>query len=856
MNPNRVQSSALVDLKDPIQVHLLTETALSDSKKFEILSQEEVDDLKKQCQSFAQRIEQTRANLTIQSKYRDAAISMAKLYSPTRPDSKRRSLLGNRFSGGESAREAELERQTSERKCEELSAELWNLEQRLMEPQRRLLEHTAGILQLTHKASKKNNRPPNGLPVNGIPGSPESLYTYTNSRNSMEPPPDDNYFEDDGLYQRSGDYPDGGSTNRSAPRRNPLEIPMKSPVREQNTQLREESDRLREENNKLKEESTQLRAQSDALNLEVDALQRENYQRLRSISQMEQKLDGLNKSLRDVIVQFNPSKNGNYKAPPYGLTNGSDRALEPGDMIGSQFDYLERALGVVQEEQQLQAMTNTKQSDTAAAAKAKAAALSQTEERIEFLNQQIWNTLTTLDPAHPQPPQSSSSGLDDQLDYLQDSLRVVGTQLTLAAEASTANVARKQDDQQAEAVLMGLWEIIQTGFAGIQQKKEERRRTRIEKGLEDDEDEASGDEFIDTNEPYSLSAFSTKVQWLYTQATSLKEQKSVLKRQIKQQRELGTKSDSDKDNQLKKLEEDLQTTRSMLNVASKDATEAQGALGRAIQDLEMANKAKVTDDSAAKVAQDLIKERDAQIVMLEKQLAASEINVKDLGDRLADFDATIASKDAQIDEAKGARYAVEIATQAKVKEILDLEKVIKEKDEELDQMNLKVVELKTELTIAQAELDGAYGTRAQRAADAAAIKSSSEVVGLQGDVEKLRSELAETLKELENITKETISAEREKLEAEGKLDDALAAKASLESEIQELKQSLDDEMEKSRDKIAKIQEELDTERLKVVPGAAGGAKAGAGASMLSEQFRATMREERKKFQEDLKVSSR
>src|ERR1700755_1969452 len=93
----------LLNVNDPIQVHLLVETALGDSKTFEILSPEEVDELKKQCRALTQRIEQTRQNLAIQSKYRDAAISMAKLYSGSDKRStdttnaqpkQRRSLLG------------------------------------------------------------------------------------------------------------------------------------------------------------------------------------------------------------------------------------------------------------------------------------------------------------------------------------------------------------------------------------------------------------------------------------------------------------------------------------------------------------------------------------------------------------------------------------------------------------------------------------------------------------------------------------------------------------------------------------------------------------------------------------------
>src|SRR5271154_6361866 len=110
----------LLNVNDPIQVHLLVETALGDSKEFEILSPEEVDELKKQCRALSQRIDQTRQNLAIQSKYLDAAISMAKLYSSsdnadTRPK-QRRSLLGSRGSNSDQVKEADMERIASERR--------------------------------------------------------------------------------------------------------------------------------------------------------------------------------------------------------------------------------------------------------------------------------------------------------------------------------------------------------------------------------------------------------------------------------------------------------------------------------------------------------------------------------------------------------------------------------------------------------------------------------------------------------------------------------------------------------------------------------------------------------------------
>ncbi|WYZ37363.1 hypothetical protein EsH8_II_000869 [Colletotrichum jinshuiense] len=911
MNTKLPPSSTLVDLKDPIQVHLLTETALTDSKQYRILSQEEVDGLKKQIQSLTVRVEQTRTNLAIQTKYRDAAVSMARLYSP--PDTgKRRSLMeNNRYSMVESLREAEAERQASERRVEELSNELRTLEQRLVESQRGLLEHTAGILQLTHKASKK---PANQLPMqmmNGIPGSPESLYTYSNGRNSLEPPGDDS-FDEDGLYQDLND----AAAPRGLPRTNPLDIRNKAPSQEQDKQLREEADRLKEEAEKLKDENARLRAQADALNSlreenaqlqaqadalnnlreenaqlqaqadalntmreenaqlqaqtgastgEIDSLRKENAQRSQSILDMERKLMTFNNSLREVIINFNPSKNASFREPPPVSTDGP---AEPGATLGSQLEYLEQGLSAVREEQGLQGQSSGSLQEAEAAAAAATIALSQGESRIKGLNQQMRDILVLANPNYPDVP---DLGMDAQFEYLGRALSIVEEEMKKTANKSAV---KKQDDEQIEAVLMGLWDIIQSGFATIQQQKADRRKTRLEQGRAEDEDDMSGDESIDTAQPYSLSAFSTKVQWLYSQATSLKEQKSVLKRQIKQQRELNNKSDSQKDDELKakqdqldqlraaqmRAEEEkvlemtlkqdqLDQLRSLLERAEEEVTETQEKLSRVQREAEMASTTRMANESSAARTQDQIKERDARIATLEAStketqntLASLNTNVQDMTGKLSKANEEVALLTARLAGAEKA--AVEKQQEAAAKD-----KEVKEKEEELDRFNMMIVELKTELTIAQAELDGAYGSRKERANQAAAVKNTAEVSQLKTEVDRLKDELSSTLKELENITAETINAEREKFDVESKLDDALAVKSSLEGEISSLRDQLDAEVLNSRTKLSKLQEDLDNERLKVTPGAG---TRGAGATMLSEQFRATMREERKKFQEDLR----
>lgn len=736
LNPERPESSALVNLKDPIQVHLLTETALTDSKQYTILSQEEVDDLKKQCQYVQQRIDSVRQNLAIQSKYRDAAISMAKLYSHGRSDSssKRRSFRSNRSSGGEQqVREAELERQTCERKCEELATELFGLEKRIMEPQRRLLEHTAGILQLTHKASaRKDGAPPlPGQIVNGMPGSPESMYTSREyDQDSFE-----TYLEDSGFQQFDRGKPVEVS---------PLEIPIKSPIREQQNQLREEVERAREENNNL----------------------------LTSVAEMERKFENLNMAVRETIIRFNPEVNGDYEEPPY-VPSGQD--TQPGEMLRYHMDYLQSGLVAIQAEQE-------------------AAGQSQAQGH---------------DPA-------------------------------------------------TEAVLTSLWETIQTGLAGMRQRRDERRRARADKGLPEDDD-MSEDEGFDTEEPYTLSGFDTRIRWLHRQATTLKDQKSVLKRQIKQQRELNSKSDAEKDEEMERKQQEVEESRLLVHRAEKDAMDAQKMLSEALEDLEEA-RAAATEGAELKT-----RAADADAMEAELKQALRDLKAAKAGEqKLANMDSDIEALRSQLDEARAEQEAAEAAAEdlraelnSKAQDLqaqLDSKaQALKAKEDEADQMGMTIAELKTEVTLARAELDGAYGSRAERAADAAAKQTSEEATRLREQVTTLKRELSETVKELEDITKETIGSEREKGELESRLDDALHEREIAEGEVKALRERMDQEAQKMRDVVGKLKEELDGERLKASSGS-GGRAGGAGASMLSEQFRATMREERKKFQEDIRVS--
>lgn len=154
-------------------MYLLTETAIGDSTNYEVLSLEEVEELKKESSLLSLRIEGTKRKLALETKLRDAAQSLGRLYSPptprssgeygspagSNPNRRSRGIFG-RNGTAEALDKSDSELAVSQRRCEELAQELWKLEKRSQKINQRLLEHTAGVLQMTHRGLKKSPKNP------------------------------------------------------------------------------------------------------------------------------------------------------------------------------------------------------------------------------------------------------------------------------------------------------------------------------------------------------------------------------------------------------------------------------------------------------------------------------------------------------------------------------------------------------------------------------------------------------------------------------------------------------------------------------------------------------------------------
>ncbi|KAL2866580.1 involucrin repeat protein [Aspergillus lucknowensis] len=163
-------------------MYLLTETAMGDSMNNEILTLEEVEGLKKELRILSSRMTTAKRKLALEMKLRDAAMSLSRLHSHKSPrNSEDYHTLGRDTVNRNTSDEGLA---LSNRKCEELAMEIWHLERKVQETQKRLLEHTAGVLQLTHKGLKKNLK-------NGMPHTPESL----SSNNTVDE------FDDRSLYK-------------------------------------------------------------------------------------------------------------------------------------------------------------------------------------------------------------------------------------------------------------------------------------------------------------------------------------------------------------------------------------------------------------------------------------------------------------------------------------------------------------------------------------------------------------------------------------------------------------------------------------------------------------------------------
>ncbi|KAL8716898.1 MAG: hypothetical protein Q9225_005809 [Loekoesia sp. 1 TL-2023] len=674
---------------------------MGESQHYDILSIEELEELKKELALLSSRIDATKRKLVLENKIRDAAQSFNRLDSASSrdnvregfgrsPKGHRRSILGSRGSMSDMLNKNDDELVASTRKCEELAQELWRLERRMQDLQRRLLEHTAGVLQVTHTGFLKNETPPR---------TPDGFSHYMVGRNSAASNEDFYDFDDRSFYRTLDSLLE---TDDSADR-------------------------------------------GDAFANHSFAAQNQ------AISETERRLKSLTSRLQDSIAQANAGRAPIFKDPIPGY---GDRDV-PEPTIQSQLDQLEKGFEEIQRHR---------------------------------------------------------NAVIDEAQHL-----------------ATKSGIYEEKAGQYEAALMGLWDILISSHNQTRGGESQRDSS----GSEDSKESSKSDE------PFSLERFQDKVRTLRSRHANLQEQKDILTRQIQQQRELNGKSDAQKDSQIAELTTELEQTHIALEAKQREEKEARDELVLVTQHLDNARQEATLQEQqrenntrsvleaerqARKEAEDqLLADLEAkqdELHRLEAELADTK---DDHGIAKAAMRAELEESEKRVQQSIG---QVEAAREAKAHQDaleLSLKQQIEAKTEEAEKAHDEIkglegemVRLHTELTVAKAELDGAYGTRAQRAAEIASNPAvqkeldelnernsglleevtsfKSQLDALKTDnaelnqrIHTLQQELSDTIAEYEAMTKASIEFEKDREALEASLDSLRDRSEELEAQLGEEK---------------------------------------------------------------------
>jgi len=121
-----------LDPTEDYLIQLLVQQSVIDAKDFDVLTLEQVEELKKDHVSLTSRIANVTTRLTLESKMREAAQSLTHLHSSNR----------------KMAQQAQSQLAAANRQVDHVASELFNLTQAGSSTQRKLLEHMAGALSV------------------------------------------------------------------------------------------------------------------------------------------------------------------------------------------------------------------------------------------------------------------------------------------------------------------------------------------------------------------------------------------------------------------------------------------------------------------------------------------------------------------------------------------------------------------------------------------------------------------------------------------------------------------------------------------------------------------------------------
>ena len=592
-----------------ISMHFLMENAIANSRNYTVLSMDDVDARRKELQELSSRIEATQQKLALERKARDANLSIGKL--PLRRDSVDATRQGEELA-------------QSARKCRELEAELDKLRKRQESFQVSVLEHTAGVLQATHKGYLKEAPSPNR-------SSPDTLV-------------DD--FGDASLYRpytnflEHGDF-GGGVSTKEFDEQTKIVLDIEHSVEELNTRMRDMILEFKPDKGDLPQPARELRDDPDNPNdilheqigfLEqcldsLDRLQktrdldagevrkveaRKHEEHSQYLVDIETRVENLNAQLREIILDKKPAK----EDLPNPARELRDDPNNPKEILEGQVGFLERCLVAMQKLQERERAVVTEDSAV--------------EERLQELNTKLFEMMTKHYPERASkftpPPEASGETMTDQVAYLDGGLNAVRRRLTEYGDENddhTDQLAKYQERAEKYAMVVGgLWDLLKSSEV-------------LSPGAHSSAD-------------FSLSSFQVMVESLHRKSSALEDQKAVLTRQIQQQRELNATADTTKDAKLTDAQEQLAGKHAELEGKHTELADAHAELAKtktALQEFEGEAVRLQTELAMAKADLDSAhgtraqRAAEAQAGEVPELRARIQTLTQELGDTISDYEA-------------------------------------------------------------------------------------------------------------------------------------------------------------------------------------------------------------------------
>ncbi|KAF3389225.1 hypothetical protein F1880_004085 [Penicillium rolfsii] len=761
-NPNHPRSSALLNPRDPVMMYLLTETAIGDSSNYEVLSFDEVEQLKKERSLLSNRIQSTKRKLAMETKIRDAAQSLGRLYSPPSPRSsgeygangtdkshrRSRNIFG-RSDAAEALDKSDSELAMSQRRCEELAQELWKLEQKSNQISQRLLEHTAGVLQMTHKGLKKAPK---------------------NVENSDDP--DDGYdFDDRSLYRTTEHLDNYGMNGR-------IEV---APA-------------------------------GAAVNPES-----------------QKRLEQLSERLCNMMTQAKPDE---FVEPP-------PHPGGPSSTIEAHIAYLEHGLQSLHSMSSARALPGDAGATVSEAEGAWKLQLTDINNRVQSIVDRFG---LTRSPTLPPPPAASDGeGLQEQLSYLQTGVDGLASRVDglleqksiLTTQIQQQRELNSKSDAERDAHIADLTEQLAQVRRDYEASERESQAHQAEletamQQLEAVRHEGSTKDEVKASLVHAESEIvrlKSVIDSLHTEADLRAEEFREAQDRNEEVREAHERAGQE----VAQLEAELQQLRSEADSRLKEVLDERHQLDARLAEAESRLKEVLDErhqvDAQLADAESRLKESLDERHSLDAQLAEAESRLKEALEERHRLDAQLAEADVTVKQAVNQReeanerleeaFNQRDQADAQLKEALgqrdQAEETAARLQKEMTELEGQVVRITTELTMVKAELDGAYGTRAQRAAEVAAnpeiqkeldslhtrnIELTEELAMLKGQqggggdlqqrADTLEKELRETLDDYEAMTKASIEFEREREQFESLID-------SMRDRCEQLEQQLSEE---------------------------------------------------------------